>query len=201
MKKIGIFGGSFNPIHIGHLILAQEVQHQAGLEKVLFIPTNDNPLKEKDTKETVAERYEMTRLAIEDNENFVISDLEIRQPGFSYTIDTVKKLKSIDSKADYYFLCGEDIIFQLERWKDFEELFQLVTFIVTYRPGYDFKKLETEAVRLKQLYDAKIKIFQAPLIDISSTAIRERVVMGKSIRYLVTEKVHQYIKEKQLYLE
>ena len=84
---------------------------------MLFIPTNDNPLKEKDTKETVAERYEMTRLAIEDNENFVISDLEIRQPGFSYTIDTVKKLKSIDSKADYYFLCGEDIIFQLERWR------------------------------------------------------------------------------------
>jgi len=201
MKKIGIFGGSFNPIHIGHLILAQEVQHKAGLQKVLFIPTADNPLKEKDSEETKAERYEMTRMAIEDNENFAISDIEVRSTGYSYTIDTVKKLMAADPEAQYYFLCGEDIIFQLERWKDFEELFRLVIFVVTYRPGYDFEKLRVEAQRLKQMYGANIEILQAPLIEISSTTIRERVKQNISVRYLVTEKVHDYIKDKRLYLE
>lgn len=201
MKKIGIFGGSFNPIHIGHLILAQEVQNKVGLEKVLFIPTTDNPLKEKDTEETKWERYEMTRLAIEDNEKFAISDIEVQNTGNSYTIDTVRKLKQIDAAADYYFLCGEDIIFQLERWKDFEKLFQLLTFVVTYRPGYDFEKLQIEAGRLIKTYGAKIEVFRAPLIDISSTTIRKRVATGEGIKYFVTEKVYDYIKEKRLYLE
>ena len=163
MKKIGILGGSFNPIHNGHLILAEQVKNNFNLDKIIFIPTTDNPLKNKLCEVSKNDRYNMTSLAVSDNKCFEASDIEIKNTGYSYTIDTIEELLRSDSSVKYYFICGADIIFHLERWKAIEELFECVTFIAAYRTGYDTVKLQDEAVRLKEKYDADIIIFKTPL--------------------------------------
>lgn len=201
MKKYGILGGSFNPVHFGHLILAEQVKNNFELDKIIFIPTTDNPLKSKFCEVDKFDRFNMTSLAVEDNECFEVSDIEIKNTGYSYTVDTIEKLQSIDSSVKYYFICGADIIFHLERWKEIEKLFECVTFIAAYRTGYDTVKLQDEVALLKEKYNADIIIFKTPLIDISSTQIRKRLKENKSVKYLIPEKVYDYIAQKRLYKE
>lgn len=201
MKKYGILGGSFNPVHLGHLILAEQVKNNFNLDKIIFIPTTDNPLKNKLCDISKYDRFCMTSLAVEDNECFEVSDIEIKNTGYSYTVDTIEKLQSVDTSVKYYFICGADIIFHLERWKEFQKLFEYVTFIAAYRTGYDTVKLQEEVLRLKEKYNADIIIFKTPLIDISSTQIRKRLKENKSVKYLMPEKVYSYIMQKGLYKE
>jgi nicotinate-nucleotide adenylyltransferase len=201
MKKYGILGGSFNPIHLGHLILAQEALCTFHLDKVLFIPTTDNPLKKKKNLVSKYDRYEMTALAIEDNEHFEISDIELKNTGYSYTIDTIRELLRKDPDVQYYFICGADIIFHLQRWKEFEELFKSVLFTAAYRKGYDKEKLYSEIEKLNRSYDAHIITFQAPLIDISSTVIRNRIKENGSVKYMMHDKVYEYIQNNGFYKE
>jgi nicotinate-nucleotide adenylyltransferase len=201
MKKYGILGGSFNPIHLGHLILAEQAMNLFRLDKVIFIPTTDNPLKEKLCSTSKYDRYNMTCLAVSDNERFEVSDIELNNTGYSYTIDTAEKLIKEDVNAKYYFICGADIIFNLERWKDYKKLFGLIAFIAAYRNGYDDEKLKNEIKRLKESYNADIEVIKTPTIDISSTQIRNVIKEGGSVKYLIPQKVYDYIKSNGLYKE
>jgi len=201
MKKYGILGGSFNPIHLGHLILAEQAKNKFSLDKIIFIPTADNPLKAKICNISKEHRLNMTRLAISDNSEFVLSDIEIKKSGPSYTINTIRELEKKDDHVKYYFICGADIIFSLQQWKDYKQLFKNITFIAAYRGGYDIAKLQSEVSRLKESYDADIIIFKTPLIDISSTQIRKQLKKNQSVKYLLTENVYEYIQQNGLYKE
>ena len=186
--KIGILGGSFNPIHFGHLILAQEAKESLGLEKVLFVPCALPPHKSEDDLLSASHRLEMVRLAIQGDPHFELSDLEVRRGGVSYSIDTVSTLRKQFPSATFYFLIGSDALQGLSRWKEIEQLKRLCHFVMAGRPRFPAVDLPKELLRLSM-----------PEIDISSREIRQRLKEGRSIRYLVPEPVRDYLEKKQLY--
>ncbi len=199
--KIGIMGGTFDPIHIGHLILAERVRDSKELDQVIFIPTGVNPLKKDKNISSSVHRLEMLRLAIESNPYFSISTIEIERGGLSYTIDTLRALRVKYKDDDLYFIIGSDIIFQLEKWKDFKELFKLCKFILVDRPGNEYKEIDEKIQELNINYQLSFERITLPLMDISSSDIRNRVKSKKSIKYLVPTNVEDYIKKHKLYLE
>jgi len=199
-KRIGISGGTFDPIHYGHLVIAEEIRETMGLEKVIFIPSG-NPPHKKNIKVTQAiHRYNMVKLAIDSNPYFEVSTIEIEREGYSYTIDTLKQLKQIYGQdTTLFFMTGADVIPELVTWRSFENLFTLCEFVAVLRPGFERESLLEKIEYYKNNYKAIIHIVDAPLIGISSTIIRERVKKGKTIKYLVPESVEKYIKENGLY--
>lgn len=186
--KIGILGGTFNPIHIGHLILAEEVREKAGLDRIIFVPTYLPPHKDRSGIADARDRYKMIRLAIRGNRNFSLSDIEIRRNGFSYTIDTLVALKRIYAKDELYFITGSDLLKYLDEWKDLDEIIKMVRFIVATRPGYPLEKIP-----------AYITTVPIRAVDISAFEVREAIKEKKSFRYLVPESVLNYILKKGLY--
>jgi len=186
--KIGILGGTFNPIHIGHLILAEEVREKLGLDKVIFVPTYLPPHKEALGIAEAQARLNMVKLAIEGNHYFSVSDKEIKRNGRSYTIDTVREFKKEYPQDELFFLIGSDLLKYLEEWKDLSEVAKLVKFIVGTRPGYPLEDIpsyiDTVAIRA---------------VDVSGFQIRERIKQSRSFRYLVPEAVYKYITENKLY--
>ncbi|HCX65876.1 MAG TPA: nicotinic acid mononucleotide adenylyltransferase [Eubacteriaceae bacterium] len=198
--KIGILGGSFNPIHLGHLLLAESARDKLGLDKVLFIPTGSHPFKDAENDPGSEHRYEMTRLAIEDNPKFDLSDIEVHRQGYTYTIDTLRELDKTYKEDELYFITGADIVFEIDAWKSAPEVLERVTLVTTFRPGHDQDRLDARIRDLMDLYDAKIYKLHTPEMDISSSEIRSRVKHGYSFIYLVPKKVESYIKEKGLYL-
>jgi nicotinate-nucleotide adenylyltransferase len=200
MKKIGLMGGSFNPIHYGHLLLAESARDKLQLDKVIFIPNGSNPLKDNPANLENQHRYNMVALAIESNPFFTISDIEIDQEGYTYTIDTVNALSEKENdEVVYYFITGSDIMFEITRWKGVDELFDKVNFITTFRPGNNQAELDERIADLENVYNACIDKMSAPEMDISSSDIRSRVKNGYSIRYLLPEAVEEYITEHELY--
>jgi nicotinate-nucleotide adenylyltransferase len=201
-NKIGILGGTFNPIHNGHLIMAEEIRETFNLDKVLFIPSGNPP--HKSSKEVIDKehRFNMVSEAIEGNVFFEKSRIEVEREGYTYTIDTLKKLKkSQKENVLLYYIVGADVLYDLSKWKDYELVFKECEFIAALRPGSGIEDFEGHIEYLKTKYQAKIKKAYIPLIDISSTEIRKRVKEGRSIKYLVPESVENYIKENKLYLE
>ncbi|MBU1871879.1 MAG: nicotinate-nucleotide adenylyltransferase [Candidatus Omnitrophica bacterium] len=186
--KIGIFGGTFNPIHLGHLILAEEVRQKVGLQKLVFVPTNLPPHKENGTIVSAADRLKMLKLAIRGNSCFSVSDLEIKRGGRSYTIDTLKQFRRIYKGDELYFIIGSDLFKYLNEWKDLKEIISLVKFIVATRPGYPLENLPD--------YIATIDI---RAVDISAFEVRQCIKNQSSFRYLVPEPVRSYIIRKRLY--
>lgn len=191
-------GGTFDPIHNGHLILAEHSRVVFDLKKVLFIPTGKPPHKEEDIS-SMNHRYNMTLLAINTNPYFYLSSIEIQREGTTYTIDTIKSLQSKYKNTEFYFIIGSDSFYNIHKWKDYKELLSLCKFIVAKRPDIDDQRLEDKAKEFNQKYKDSIYILEAPLIDISSTRIRDRVKSGLSIKYLVPETVEFYIKQNKLY--
>ncbi len=199
--KIGILGGSFNPIHMGHLILGENVRDSLKLDKVIFIPTGINPFKGNRNTTSPTQRLEMIKLAIESNPHFTISTIEIEREGISYTIDTIKSLKGRYKEDDLYFIIGSDIIFQIEKWKDIQQLFKLCKFALVNRPGNELKEIDNKVEELSLKYNIFFERISSPFIDISSTDIRNRVRKKQSIKYLVPPKVEDYIIKHKLYVE
>lgn len=198
--RFGIMGGSFDPIHYGHLMLAEQIRTQFHLDKVYFIPVGNAPHKAAGHMTDKMDRYEMTVLATMNNPGFSVSRIEIDSDTVSYTINTVKKLKEKLEKEDtLYFITGADAIIELETWKNFKELLGICKFIGATRPGIDTSKMIQKIDELKVNYGADISITMVPALAISSTDIRERVGDGQSIKYLLPEPVEQYIYEKNLY--
>ncbi|RCX16924.1 nicotinate-nucleotide adenylyltransferase [Anaerobacterium chartisolvens] len=201
-RYIGIAGGTFNPIHYGHLILAENVREIFHLDKVIFIPSGVPPHKNTLEVASARHRLNMVKLAVESNPFFDVSDMEIERAGYTYTVDTLLYLKNLygeDSRL--FFITGADVILDLHTWKDYRRVFTLCEFIATVRPGYEEEKFQNRLDFLKEEYGAAINLVKAPLIEISSTAIRERIVCGKSIKYMVPEAVEGYVVENRLYLE
>ena len=194
MKRIGIMGGTFDPIHFGHLVCAEAARHRFDLEKVYFVPAYIQPLKQGRKITPAEDRLMMTIMATVDNPGFTVSDLEIQRGGLSYTIDTVRAFKEeLGADVEVYFITGADAIMQLPKWMKIEELAQECHFIGATRPGY---KIEGE---LPEYLQGRVNFMEVPALAISSTDIRNRVENDAPIRYLLPETVEMYIHKKGLY--
>jgi nicotinate-nucleotide adenylyltransferase len=186
--KIGILGGTFNPVHLGHLILAEEAREKMQLDRIIFVPTYLPPHKESLGIAAASDRYRMIKLAIKGNKYFGVSDAEIKRDGRSYTIDTIKEFKREFPRDELYFITGSDLLNYLEEWKDLSEIIKMVKFIVATRPGYPLEKIP-----------AYIRTVAIRAVDISAFQIRNCIKENKSFRYLVPEAVYNYIVKKKLY--
>jgi len=202
-KKIGIMGGTFNPVHHGHLVTAQEALDQFGLDEVIFIPTGDPPHKIEDLLAHAEDRYLMTVIATSSNSSFFVYRIEIDRKGKSYTIDTVKELRRLfGSGSELYFITGADAILEILTWKNTREIVTLAKFIAATRPGYDLskiKELKTTLFDDEGEGDQRIFIMEIPALAISSTDIRQRIKIGRPVNYLVPEGVNNYILKHGLY--
>lgn len=186
--RIGILGGTFNPVHIGHLILAEEAREKLGLDRIIFVPTALPPHKEDLNIAPASDRLKMIKLAIGGNKYFTVSDMEIKRQGRSYTIDTLNELKRRYGKDELYFIIGSDLLKYLDEWKDLAQIIKMVKFLAATRPGYPLEQIpnyiQTLAIRA---------------VDVSGFEVRQCVRENKSFRYLVPDKVFGYINKKGLY--
>ncbi len=199
MEKIGIMGGSFNPIHLGHLHLAESARVEFHLDKVIFIPAGDNPFKQTNVSVTRQQRFEMVNMAIASNERFASASIELDRHGKSYTIDTIREIKKMYPQSELYFITGADIMFEITQWRSAEELLQSINFITATRPGYPVSKWRRRVRRLRKKYHANIYGLMSAEMDITSTEIRNRIASGQSIKYLIPEPVEAYIETHHLY--
>ncbi|GIN71004.1 nicotinate-nucleotide adenylyltransferase [Bacillus sp. J14TS2] len=186
-QRIGILGGTFDPPHFGHLVIANEVLHTLKLDQIAFMPNQEPPHKERKSGTTESDRVRMLELAIGGNPCFVIEKIELERQGKSYSLDTMKMLKKRNPEVEYYFIIGADMVEYLPKWHGIEELVNIVSFIGVNRPKYE----------LQSPYP--VQYVDIPQVDISSTLIRERCRQSFSIRYLLPDNVIQYIEEKGLY--
>lgn len=186
--NIGILGGTFNPVHIGHLILAEEAREKLALDKVIFVPANLAPHKDTSDIADAFDRFRMVELAIKGNKYFDTSDVEIKRNGLSFTIDTIKEFRKVYPKDDLYFIIGSDLLKYLDEWKDLPEIVKLVRFIAATRPGYPLEEIP-----------GYIKTVEIRAVDVSAFEIRSRIKTNRSFRYLVPDAVYNYISKSKLY--
>lgn len=197
-KGLGILGGTFDPIHLGHLHIAEAVYSQMPLEKIIFIPAYVPPHKLGQDYAPAQHRYAMTELAVQGYKHFAVSDIELVRSGVSYTVDTLRELRECFPQRELYFIIGADSVAQLHTWNSIEEMLQLATFVAAGRPGYEgvmeevVRNLGAEAAK-------KIILLHTPQYDISSTEIRTRLHEGRSLAGLVPQAVEAYIREHNLY--
>jgi nicotinate-nucleotide adenylyltransferase len=198
-NKIGIMGGTFDPIHIGHLIIAEESRVNFDLDKIIFVPTGEPPHKNLKNVTSAKDRYEMTLLSIMHNPYFYISDIEIKREGLTYTIDTIKYFKKRYPKSEIFFIIGADSLINIDKWKNSEELLRESKFIVAKRVGIEYSLLEERINEINDKYSKIVFSVTTPYIDISSTDIRKRVKNGENIKYYLPLDVEAYIKKNRLY--
>lgn len=198
-KKIGILGGTFDPIHLGHLMLATEAYERFSLDTVWFMPSGNPPHKQQQPVLNAAHRVAMVQAAIANNPHFVYSDFELKRSGTIYTAETLTLLTQKYSKNSYYFIVGADSLFQIEKWYQPAEIFAHCTLLAAGRNNLIKEKLQEQILYLTQKYNARIQLLPAPLMEISSTGIREKVADGEEIRNYVPDAVDEYIQSHHLY--
>lgn len=198
--KIGLMGGTFDPIHYGHLVSAEVARQQFALDRVIFVPAGVPPHKQEGRVTAARHRYLMTVMAVMSNPYFYVSSYEVDKKEPSYTIDTVRHFAQKAGGAGLYFITGADAIMDLLTWKDYEALLEACTFIAVSRPGYSLERLREILGRRCPQYLDKVHMLEIPALAISSTFIRERAALGKTIRYLTPDPVERYIKKEGLYL-
>jgi nicotinate-nucleotide adenylyltransferase len=197
-ERLGILGGSFNPPHLAHLLLAQEAWYRYDLRRVIFIPVARNPLKDSELEGATAEqRLALVRRAVEPDARFSVDASEVRSGGVSYTIDTLRRLRKLNPDAELYLILGADAALSLPRWKDIGQFSELCRIVVCNRPGAaDLREAfppELQALGLR------MEFMPLPPLDLSATELRSRIRMGKPVRYLVPDAVAEYIHEQGLY--
>lgn len=197
--KIGIIGGSFDPIHFGHLIMAEFLREYKNLEKIIFVPTGNAPHKKY--RIPGEKRIKMVDLAIEANSYFASSNVELINENVSYTVDTIKYLRNICPDPEFYFIIGLDNLFELDTWNNPEDLSQVTKFIVANRISNNRKKSDAieKCQELNKRFGFDIELVDTPIIEISSSEIRNRIDKGLSIKYLTLDSVIEYIGENELY--
>ena len=193
--KVCLFGGTFDPPHLGHLIIAQTIFEAENFDQIVFVPAYQPPHKNGMKISPVDQRLEMLKIAISENPNFIMSDLEIQRKGLSYSIDTIIEYKKQNnlSSDELFYLMGSDSLKQFKKWKDTKRIIDESRVIVAIRPGFRPSDIPNWIL-------AKIQFASIPRIEISSTTIRNRWIDDKTIRYMVTESVWQYINKNKLYL-
>lgn len=189
--RLGVMGGTFDPVHHGHLVAASEVQSKFGLDEVVFVPTGQPWQKTERAVSPPEHRYLMTVIATASNPRFTVSRVDIDRPGPTYTIDTLRDLRSERDVSELYFITGADALDQIISWKDADELFELAHFIGVTRPGHVLDKSGLPVDR--------VSLMEIPALAISSTDCRVRVAAGKPVWYLVPDGVVQYISKHRLY--
>ncbi|MDO4976555.1 MAG: nicotinate-nucleotide adenylyltransferase [Eubacteriales bacterium] len=200
-KKIGIMGGTFNPIHFGHLLLAETAYEQFGLDEIMIMPTKNTYYKKMPHHVTQEQRLDMIRLAIEDNPHFHLSLEEINREGTTYTVETLQNLTKEHPDYEYYFIVGADSLYHMESWYQPEEIFKMAIIVVAGRGGASVSALESQIEYLENKFDdARIEKLYSPIMEISSSGIRKRIIQGESIRYLLPQNVVNYIEEHKVYL-
>ncbi|MEJ2635797.1 MAG: nicotinate-nucleotide adenylyltransferase [Calditrichia bacterium] len=194
MKKIGLFGGTFDPIHNGHLIIAEYLRVELDLEEIWFIPARIHPLKNNTDITSAEDRLNMLKLAIDGDQHFRIDDLELRREGISYTIDTIDALHENyrHLSPEFYFFIGMDNVNELHQWKEPKQILTKSKVVAFGRPGF------TPHEKAKEFLPY-IRFVHVPLLEISSTFVRKRIREGLSVRYIIADSVFKYIQEKQLY--
>lgn len=200
MRKIGIFGGTFHPIHIGHLVLADQAMAQYQLSQIWFMPSKRPPHKQSHQLCEDEHRKNMVRLAIESNPAFQLCEIEFEREELSYTSDTLKLLQERYPEDEFYFLMGGDSVMYLDAWHEPAEIFRLAHILASSRTDISREQIDEKLLMLRQQYGARIDFVDMPNIDVSSHEIREGVADGKPVRYYLTEKVYQYIIENRLFL-
>jgi nicotinate-nucleotide adenylyltransferase len=199
MSMFGIIGGTFDPIHFGHLVLAEKAREAFGLEKVVFVPAAIPPHKIGEVATLAIHRLRMVELAIAANPFFEVSRVELDREGLSYSIDTIRQLKAQGYGDESAFIMGFDALLELDSWRNYREFLKETKIITAFRPGYPILKDAAEWPPFLREFLDRILILQAPLIDISSTWLRVEMIYNRSIRYLVPDAVCQFIEENRLY--
>ena len=193
MKRTGILGGTFDPIHLGHLIIAEWVREEVKLEEVWFMPSHTPTYKVPPPEASPEQRLEMVRLAVRDGPHFRVEDEEIRRGGATYTAETMERLAARHPDREFYYIIGADMVAFLPRWHRIDDLLRMVRFVGVRRDGFDLRAAVPEAAR------DRVLLVDAPYVGISSTVVRQRLKGGKSVRYLIPAAVEQYIRENGLY--
>lgn len=199
MKKIGILGGTFNPIHVGHLKLAEYARCELQLDEVWLMPTGCSYLKDADTIVPAEHRLQMARLAALDYPHIKVSDIEIVRKGNTYTYETLESLREQYPDVKLYFIQGADCLFTIEKWRHPERIFQSCTLVAAVRNATSMEAMEAQRNYLEQKWGAKVHLLTMPEIKISSTEIRERLQQGEAVCGMLSGEVISYIKEKGLY--
>ncbi len=203
MKRYGIIGGTFDPIHNAHLYIAYEAKEQLDLDEVIFMPAGKQPLKAENIVTDSKLRYEMVKIATETFDEFSVSSYEIEKGGLSFTYETLQHFKGAsdvkNEENELFFITGADCLFSIEKWKSVQEIFSLATLVVFARGGINKKELIREKEIIEEKYNGKIIILDLKELEISSTDIRERVNQNKRIDFFVPPKVADIIYEKGLY--
>ena len=199
--KTGIIGGTFNPIHIGHLILAENAYDKLKLNKVIFMPTGRSYLKKQSSVLKACDRIELIREAIKGNDHFELSEYETNKPGNTYTCETLSELNRLYPEEEFYFIIGEDSIYNIESWLNPQVIFDNCILVVAPRDHEPDDKLVNMKDHLLEKYGADIVLLDAPDIDISSSMIRKRIEENRSIRYYVSDGVNDIISKKGFYTQ
>ena len=196
MIRLGLLGGTFDPPHYGHLLAAQEVAWRLNIDRVLFLPARQNPLKRGEASSSAEDRCEMVALAVADNPTFELSRLDLDRPPPSYTADLLRALQA--PEHELFFLVGADILPELPKWREPQQIVQLARLVVVNRPGApppDLERVETVLPGVRE----RVERVQIPGVDVSSREIRKRVAAGRPIRYLTPPAVERYIMDRRLY--
>ncbi|WP_205745871.1 nicotinate-nucleotide adenylyltransferase [Egibacter rhizosphaerae] len=191
-KRLGIMGGTFDPIHLGHLVTAEQARADLGLDEVVFLPAGQ-PWQKDDDATSAEHRYLMTVLATAGNPSFSVSRLEVDRDGPTYTVQTLRELRAALPETVLYFVTGADAILNILTWKDADECLELAVFVAATRPGYDLAKLEAQGVR------EQVQVLDVPALAISSTDVRSRFQRGRAVRYLIPREVEEFVRKHGLY--
>lgn len=202
MNRVGILGGTFDPIHNGHLYIASEALEVLNLKQIIFMPTGNPPHKISKEKTDAKIRYELVATAIECYDNFTIDSYEINKQGLSYTFETLKYLKDkLPEDTELFFITGADCLIDIYKWKNIREIFNNATLVVFNRPGYDIKELMENKAKVELEFKTEIVFLPVLMLDISSTYIRKRIKENKNVKFFLPENVYKIIEELKLYKE
>ncbi len=199
MEVFGILGGTFDPIHFGHLVLAEKAREVCKLKKVVFVPAAVPPHKIGEVSTSAEHRLNMVKLALRDNPWFEVSTVEIERNGPSYTIDTINELTTLGHGEQAALIVGFDSLLELDTWRDYRAILDQIKIITAFRPGYPVLKNNADWPAFLEPFRRRITILEAPLLDISSTWLRVELMYERSIRYLAPDSVIEYIRQKRLY--
>ena len=199
MKRYGMMGGTFNPIHLAHLYIAYEAKENLNLDKVIFMVAGNPPHKKESSVIDSNYRYDMVKIAIKDYSDFEISDYEIQKQGYSYTYETLKYLKGDEGDVEVFFIAGADSLMDIEKWKNPELVLSNCTFVAFNRGEYNKETLEGQKKKLQDKYNSNIILLDISNLDISSSMIRERIINGKRVDFFMPQKVMKYIEQNNLY--